>query len=181
VREEGSKSQSSREFGRTRVAILCWSLLTFATPLLAQGRPILAVSISGGYASYDLAGAGSGFVGAAGVSWSPIRLLVVEPGISFFSYKPAFATARLSYLFPEISVQAQAGRGPVLPFVGIGVGGSFVVSGEGRTEETLHAAVGLRIDVGRGWGVRGEARARSINPWVGNTLDLIVGASRRIR
>lgn len=173
--------QSSFGLARGSVALLCCLVLTFASPLLAQARPVLAVSLSGGYASYDLSGAGSGFVGAAGLSWSPTRLLVVEPGISFFTYKPTFAAARQSYLFPEISVQAQVGSGRVLPFVGVGFGGSFVVAGIGRTEETLHATMGLRIDIGGGWGVRSEARARSINPWVGNTFDIMIGVSRRMR
>lgn len=173
--------RSSIGLARERMAVLSCLVLTFASPLLAQARPVLAVSLSAGYASYDLAGAGSGFVSAAGLSWSPTRLLVVEPGISFFSYKPRFAAQRVSYLFPEISVQAQVGRGRVVPFVGLGLGGSFVVAGFGGTEETLHAAIGLRINVGGGWGVRGEARARSINPWVGNTTDFMIGVSRRMR
>jgi hypothetical protein len=173
--------RSSLGLAQRCVAVLGCLILALASQLLAQARPVLAVSLSGGYASYDLAGAGSGFVGAAGLSWSPTRLLVVEPGISFFTYQPTFAAPRQSYLFPEISVQAQVGRGRVLPFVGVGLGGSFVVAGFGRTEETLHATMGLRIDGGGGWGVRGEVRARSINPWVGNTTDFVIGVSRRMR
>lgn len=172
--------QSSRRLSRVPVAVLWCIVLATAPPLSGQAKPTLAASVSGGYSSYDLAGTGGGFVGAVGLSWSPVKFLVVEPGMSFFTYKPDFVDTRQSYLFPEVSIQAQAGSGRVLPFIGVGAGGSFVVGGIGRTQGTLHATIGLRMDVGDGWGLRTEARARSIDPWVGNTLDILVGLSRRM-
>lgn len=172
--------QSLRRLHQVPVAALWCIFLAAAPPLPGQARPTLAASLCGGYSSYDLAGTGGGFVAAVGLSWSPVKFLVLEPGMSFFTYKPDFVDTRQSYLFPELSIQAQAGSGRVLPFIGVGAGGSFVVGGIGRTQGTLHATIGLRMDVGDGWGLRTEARARSVDPWVGNTLDILVGLSRRL-
>ena len=61
----------------------------------------MVASLCGGYSSYD----------PAGLSWSPVKYLVVEPGMSFFTYKPDFVDTRQSYLFPELSIQAQAEKG----------------------------------------------------------------------
>ena len=75
---------------------------------------------------------------AAQGAWELLPALIVEPGLTFFSYTAQFAD-RVSYLFPELSIQAQLPRGTVRPFLGVGGGGGFVVSGQGETAGTLHA------------------------------------------
>jgi hypothetical protein len=112
--------------------------------------------------------------------WQPVSWLVIEPGVGFFTYESQFAD-RTTFLFPELSVQAQAGAGVVRPFLGVGGGGAFVVAGDGETVATLHAVGGVRIDLSQGWGLSGELRVRAIRPWTGNTADILVGVSRRIR
>jgi hypothetical protein len=88
---------------------------------------------------------------------------------------------RFSYLFLELSIQAQLPHGQVRPFLGVGAGGAFVVTGPSETVATLHAVVGLRALIDQSWGIRGEFRVRSVRPWTGNTADILLGVSRRLR
>lgn len=143
-----------------------------------QSHNAVAVSLALGPSAYDLSDTGTAFAVAAQLPWEPVAGLVVEPGITFFAYSSQFDT-RFSYLFPELSVQAQLPRGRVRPFFGVGAGGAFVVSGPSETVATLPAVAGVRVTVKADWGVRGELRVRAVRPWTGNTADFLFGLSRR--
>jgi hypothetical protein len=107
------------------------------------------------------------------------KYLIFEPGLAVFRYRSQ-ADVVITYLLPEVSLQVQAPPGPVRPYLGGGIGYSEFLSGRGQNEVTLHAAVGLRLDLGGAWGFRGEARLRSIDPFHGNTFDLGLGLARRL-
>ncbi len=139
----------------------------------------MTLSLAAGPSSYDLSGTGTSLAVAAQNAWELLPALVVEPGLTFFSYEAQFAD-RVSYLFPEISIQAQLPHGTVRPFLGVGGGGGFVVSGEGGTAGTLHAVGGVRVQLDPRWSLRGELRVRSVDPWVGTTADFMFGVGRRL-
>lgn len=149
-------------------------------PAAAQATRPAAVSLAVGPSEYDLSGTGTSVAAAAGLAWEVLPALVVEPGLTFFTYKAQFQE-RVSFLFPELSVQAQLPRGRVRPFLGVGAGGGFVVSGPSQTVATLHAVGGVRVQVSPSWGLRGELRVRAVRPWTGNTADFLFGVSRRFR
>jgi hypothetical protein len=156
------------------------SLALFAPTATAaqEGQPV-TLSLVAGPSSYDLSGTGTSFAVAVQGAWELLPALVVEPGLTFFSYEAQFAD-RVSYLFPELSIQAQLPRGTVRPFLGVGGGGGFVVSGQGETAGTLHAVGGVRVQLDPRWSLRGELRVRSVDPWVGNTADFMFGVGRRL-
>lgn len=151
-------------------------------PATAQGLERGYVSVLVGPSPYDLAGTGTGLAVNAGLAWRPLaRVLVIEPGVGFFTYRPQLAADRVGFLMPEISVQAEARLGAVRPYVGGGTGAAWRISGgSSRWDWTLHALAGLRVDLTPDWGLRGEMRLRSIDPWAANTVDLGVGGSHAV-
>jgi hypothetical protein len=156
-----------------------------AAPLQAQRRlgessdrrPALAVL--GGPSPYDLSGTGTGGFGAVRLEVPSGRLLVFEPGIAVFRYRSQ-ADESITYLLPEVSAQVQVVGGPIRPYLGGGIGFTEFLSGRGQSKFTLHGAAGLRIAIAGGWGLRGEARLRSIDPFHGNTFDLGVGLGKEL-
>src|SRR5688572_10014236 len=107
---------------RVLVLILCAGLPTTSRPAAAQGR--LGLAVAAGPSPYDLSGTGTGTSGAAFLTWRPARGLVVEPGVTVFSYRSQFGQ-RTSLLFPELSVQGELVLGSFRPFIGGGGGGAF--------------------------------------------------------
>ncbi len=102
---------------RFRRAWLAYALsLAVVGPATAQGSGRGYVSVLVGPSPYDLAGTGTGLAVNAGLAWRPLaRVLVIEPGIGFFNYRPQLAADRVGFLMPEISVQAEARLGAVRP------------------------------------------------------------------
>ncbi|HEX6434644.1 MAG TPA: hypothetical protein VFZ87_10395, partial [Gemmatimonadales bacterium] len=151
-----------------------------ATPhtAVAQGRLDLEVAV--GPAPYDLSGTGTGTSGGAFLAWRMARGLVIEPGVTFFSYESQF-DQRSSLLLPEVSVQGELQLGSFRPFLGGGAGAALGLEGAGETALTLHAVGGTRVDLNRDWGLLGEMRVRAIRPWTGNTVDFLLGISRGLR
>jgi len=152
--------------------------LTLSGLAHAQGGPGPETSVVAGPSPYDLSGNGTGLAINAGLAFRPARALVVEPGLGFFTYRNDFGQ-RSHWFFPELSVQAEAGRGRLRPFVG-GGGGAGVQSrvGSDRWVGTLHAVTGLRVRLGRSWGGRLELRLRGVPPFSGHTLDFGLGLVR---
>jgi hypothetical protein len=144
-----------------------------------QEPPPVTLSLAAGPSIYDLSGTGTSFAVAGQGAWEPLPALVVEPGMTFFTYQAQFAD-RVSYLFPELSIQIQLPHGRVRPFLGVGGGGGFVVSGPGETAGTLHAVGGVRVHLDPRWSLRGDLRVRSVDPWIGNTADIMFGVGRRL-
>jgi hypothetical protein len=87
--------------------VLSAGFLVASPPVaIAQGR--LALAVAAGPSPYDLSGTGTGTSGAAFLAWRGVRGLVVEPGLTVFSYRSQF-DERTSLLFPELSMQGGAG------------------------------------------------------------------------
>ncbi len=152
------------------------SLLAPVTAL-AQTGSRLTLSGLAGPSPYDLSGTGTGFAAALEFNWRPTPGLVIEPGITYFTYQAQFSQ-QIHYLMNELSVQGELPLGRVRPFLGGGAGFAQVLNEENEEAVgTLHAVVGLRVDLSRTWAVRGEMRARAVRPWTGNTLDILFGLS----
>lgn len=154
------------------------AVVSAVRPAPAQGR--LAVAVAAGPSPYDLSGTGTGTAIGGFLPWRPTRGLVVEPGLTVFSYRSQY-DERTNLLLPELSIQGELVLGQFRPFLGGGAGGSFAVSGVPTTTLTLHAAAGGRVDLGQSWGLLGEMRIRSVHPWTGNTADFLFGVSRALQ
>lgn len=165
-------------------------LLLVATPAHAQlrrsdqperaPRPQPAVSILGGPAPFDDdVQTGTGLAAGLRFEFPASRFVLIEPGIGFFRYRTELGD-RISYLLPEIGVQLQAPLPVVRPYVGAGLGFSEFLDGRGKSFLTLHAAGGVRIALAAGWGLRAEARARTIDPFKLKAVDLGVGLSHTL-
>jgi hypothetical protein len=139
-----------------------------------------AISLSGGPVSYDLGSKGTGIIGALRVDAPVTASFLVEPGISVFHYTNELGN-KIDYFMPEVSFQLQVPRRSVRPYVGAGLGEVEFLSGRGSSQFSLHAVGGVRAQLAGRWGIRGEARLRTIDPFNGRTLDLTVGISRSLR
>lgn len=163
----------------SRFAVLTLlALLSAVRPASAQGR--LALALAAGPSPYDLSGTGTGTAVGGFLPWRPARGLVVEPGLTVFSYLSQF-DERTTLMLPEVSIQGELVLGQFRPFLGGGAGGSFALSGVPTTTLTLHAVGGARVDLGSTWGLLGEMRIRSVHPWTGNTVDFLFGVSRALQ
>ncbi len=133
-----------------------------------------ALGVAAGPASYDLSGTGTSFVIAVNAEYSPLKPVIWEARLVYFQYK---SQADINYriLMPEIGVQVFIPVGSVQPYLGVGAGISTVVSGPKDTELTLHTAFGLRVIASRNFGLRGEIRIRSVDPWSGTIADFTGG------
>ena len=144
----------------------------------AQGR--LTLELAAGPAPYDLSGTGTGTSGGAFLAWRKPRGFVIEPGLTFFSYRSQFGE-RTILLFPEISLQGELGLGSFHPFLGAGAGASIGLQGAQQRSLTLHAVAGTRVDLSQNWGLLGQMRIRAVRPWTGNTTDFLFGVSRNVQ
>jgi hypothetical protein len=163
---------------RILFVILFALLPTASGPAAAQGR--LALGLAAGPSPYDLYGTGTGTSAAAFLTWRPARGLVVEPGLTVFRYRSQFGP-RTSLLLPEVSAQGELVLGSFRPFIGGGGGVSFGLEGDGQTALTLHAVGGARFDLSETWSLLGEMRVRAVEPWTGNTTDILFGISRALQ
>ena len=170
-------------FRRSVVPLAALALACAATMQAQPGggdtRPRPLVTFMAGPSSYDLSGTGTAAFGAVRFDVPVGRVFVVEPGVAIFRYTAQSSDA-ITYLFPEVSFQAQL-PGAVRPYLGGGIGFTEFISGRGGTDVTLHAAAGVRVPVANGWGLRGEARLRAVDPFHGNTFDFGFGVSKALR
>lgn len=158
-------------------------LVLAAGPMAAQqgGGPPSETALLAGPSSYDLSGTGTSF--AANLS-STVRLagrvLLFSPNFGYFTYRTQFGSRR-HFLFPEAGFQLQAPMGRFRPYLGAGAGvGIDTQGGPSQLDFTLHAAAGFRLRVRGDWGVRGELRVRSVDPFHGNTADFGIGITRGV-
>jgi hypothetical protein len=163
-----------------RLAVVGTGLLAPAAVAFAQSGSRLALSGAVGPSAYDLSGTGTGFAAAVELSWRPVMGLVIEPGMTYFTYQSQFSE-RIHYLMNELSVQGELPLGRVCPFLGGGAGFARVAGESEETVATLHAVGGLRVDLSQAWGARAEMRVRAVRPWTGNTVDILFGLSRMLQ
>ena len=134
------------------VVLTSLALVSLVRLAPAQGR--LALGIAAGPSPYDLSGTGTGAAVGGFLAWRPVRGLVVEPGLTVFSYRSQF-DERTTLMLPELSIQGELVAGRFRPFLGGGAGGAFALSGVPSTSVTLHAVGGARLDLGQTWGLLG--------------------------
>ena len=167
-----------------RLLLSCGLTLLPLLPAVAQrGRSSMGPEsfILAGPSPYDLAESGTGFSARTGLGFRPTRrVLILEPGLGLFVYRNAFQV-RTTWWLPELSLQAELARGRLRPFVG-GGGGAGVESlpGSDRWRGALHAVGGVRFQLARTWGLRGEVRFRGIHH-SGHMTDFTVGAFTGVR
>ena len=103
------------------------------------------------------------------------RTLFLEPSLGFLRFTTEFGH-RSSWMFPELSLQAQSHLGALRPYLGAGIGtGTTGLSGPAHWKFTMVAMGGARVHLAGRWGVRGEVRLRSVDPWNGRTADFNLG------
>src|SRR6185503_4401965 len=132
-----------------------------STVLAQRGGATLAAGAS----RYDIQGAtGTGLVGAFRFEIPANLYMIVEPSVSFLRWQP-ITGSKVTYLLPEIGLQFQGYIGRLHPYIGAGAGYSTPTRsapGLGQDFFTLHAAAGVRFYLSRRFGLRLEARGRSI-------------------
>jgi len=161
--------------------VLVFVLAAAPSSAVAQGgRSPSETSLILGPSPYDLSGTGTGFAVNIGITVPMLRqILILEPSLGIFTYSSQLGN-RTHWLFPELGLQAQAHLGGVRPYLGGGIGaGTEGLSGPARWQVTLHGVTGMRVPLGGRWGIRGEMRLRSIDPFHGNTVDFGIGVTHR--
>lgn len=156
------------------------ALTLTAAPAMAQvARPPIESALLLGPSPYDLSGTGTGFAVNAGIAVPLLpQVLLLEPSLGVFTRTSEFGN-REHWLFPELSLQVQARVGGVRPYLGGGIGaGTAGLSGPARWKFTMHGLGGVRVHLSGQWGVRGEMRVRSVDPFHGNTVDFGIGVTR---
>jgi hypothetical protein len=125
--------------------------------------PFPKLSLAGGVSHYNLSGSsGSTAIGAVRVD-IPVVLVLLEGSLAAF--RPTEAGDTHTYVIPEAQLQWQFFPAIVRPYIGVGGGWikSLGSSTTSRSDVTLSASAGVRVSVPIiGFGVRAEARARSI-------------------
>ena len=140
------------------------------------------LTVSGGVASWDLSGTGTGTTVA--VRWdqrlaepSSLGPVWLDIGLGWFQDGQAGQGA-VDLLLPE------AGLGVGLPgpfYLGLGAGWAIGLEDRNGDDLTVWSALGAQVPVARGWSLRPEIRARSVDPWVGTVTDFALGVRRALR
>jgi hypothetical protein len=152
----------------------------FGVPSPAHGqKPDQFAELAVGFSSYDLSGTGTTLAVGAGAGFRLAGPLFLTPGMTYFHYSPQ-GSEDVTYLFPELSLQLQAQLGAIQPYLGLGGGRAFQVSGpEPRVHEwTLHAAGGIRLSLTPAWGMGSQFRLRAVQPFHGSMVDVTAGVVR---
>jgi hypothetical protein len=159
-------------------AAICFACLVTLGPAsagMAQSAQRSELSLLLGPAPYDLAGTGTGGTGRLGLSWALGGTVALEPSLG------VLVASGNNLLLPEISLEVAVGHKRFRPYVGAGAGAAWAFDGNGPAwRTTLHAMIGARLAPSDGWGLRGELRARSVDPWIGETVDITVGFTRQV-
>jgi hypothetical protein len=167
---------------RVRIVILCLCLYASTTSLQAQYRPgDMGAGVKVGFSPFDLDGTGTGIVLGPQVDLMLNKVLLAELSVTVFDHSREVefagqeASERTRLLLPEVSLQAQATVGRFQPYVLVGGGAAIMLNGFVDGGGTLHAGLGTKFVVGQHTLLRAEAKARSIRPWAGGTVDFTVG------
>jgi hypothetical protein len=158
------------------VSVGALALIPVAGVAQSSGR---AVSVLAGPSQYDLAGTGTTAFVALRIDLPVDRRLVVEPAVTYLAYESQ-GGARTHHVLPEAQLQVTGAGEVVRPYLGAGLGASWVSRGaDDELGLSLSAAGGVRVRTSSSWILRGELRVRAIDPWVGTTADWAVGIGRR--
>lgn len=164
------------------LAVIAVVMSGLAAPALsAQTR----VSLHRGVGQYDLSGVDEGTVTAVRLTSDFSRHFSADVGVSFVELEQAFGETTLYQ--PEVQLQARLPFGRFSPHAGVGVGMAIDVPGDDNPlgvetdrDFTMHAGLGLRVDVTRRLGVLVDGRIRNIgDPWIATGTDGTIGLSYR--
>jgi hypothetical protein len=152
--------------------------LVCAVRSAAAQLPFPTFAVVGGVSHFDLAGTGTGPIGAARVD-IPLLLLLAEGSFGVMRAKEDMGTR--TYIIPEAQLQYQLLPLLVRPYLGVGAGWFRAVSGPDphRNDVTLSASAGVRFSIPLlPLGLRAEARFRGIGSGFNSSAtELTVGAS----
>jgi outer membrane protein with beta-barrel domain len=164
------------------LALLIGCLIAATTGLHAQEPGTrFGAGVKAGPSFYDLDGTGTGFVGGPVGYLALNRTFMVEVDVPVFDHSVEIiggnvvSSERTRLLLPEIGLLAQAYLGGFRPYLVVGGGAAIRLNGFVDGGGTLHAGFGARVAIGQHTFLRGEARARSIRPWTGETVDVTLG------
>ena len=149
----------------SRALAVVLALASSPVLLLAQGStsvPAVSVQLMAGVSQYDYSGTGTA-LHLAGRLVRPFgRFIVGEAGVGYTRYDLDVGNEKVQHLIPEVGLQAQFPLGKVLaPYVGVGVGGSFVwISDATELEPTVSGALGIRAAIASVASLIGELRVR---------------------
>jgi hypothetical protein len=150
--------------------------------ILAQARPVVAYTVSGGPSFYRLPelGHGTGFTGSGSFHWRRRRPLQPQIGLTIWSkvvdvQAGPFTSVETKHgLVPEIGMRLAGAGSVVRPYVA--AGGGFLISFGGlRSGWVLDASTGIDWHLQGRWSIRTDARLRSVRPFAGRTLDASLG------
>jgi hypothetical protein len=165
-----------------KTVLLCFCLILNASALLAQYKPgQWGAGVRVGVSPYDLDGTGTGIVVGSQVDLVLNKVFIGELAVTVFDHSSEVdfagveASERTRFLLPEVSIQAQTTLGRFQPYVFAGGGAAVRLNGFVDGGGTLHAGLGTRVVIGQHALLRFEARARSIRPWTGETVDITAG------
>jgi len=166
-----------------RSALTLVAALLCATAAGAQQAPARATtaSIIGGVSQWDLSGTGtSPFLGAR-IDRELNSVFLGEAGVTAMRPAEQFGE-RVTYLFPEVQLQAQLPFRVVRPYLGVGGGYGIASSrGEHSSEGTVAGAGGVRILVpNSSTTLRAELRVRGVGTgFTGSTAEWTLGVGHR--
>jgi hypothetical protein len=171
-----------------RPVFLAAALALAPGALHAQADLASGFAVVGGAADYhlgDLAASAGTDTGSTGLVALRSDLLlsehfILEPGLTWFDYRAEGTLFHTNVFAPDLQLQFQLTSARVRPYAGAGIGFAYQkTTALHRTDFTLSAAAGVRVSLTERWGVQGEVRARSIDPWNRSTTEWTVGVSRR--
>lgn len=156
------------------------ALLFLVSPAILAGQTSL--TLSGGPASWDLSGTGTGTTVA--LRWDrgltddrsrgPVAL---EVGLAWFQDGQAGQGA-VDLLLPEAGLRI----GLPGPFdVGAGAGWAIGLEDRSGDDLALWAALAADVNIGGHWSIRPELRLRTVDPWAGTIVDYGLGLRRTFR
>jgi hypothetical protein len=155
-------------------------LLEISQPVQAQGLPTL--TLAGGQMRYDRQGSGTVGFSAVRIGIPVSKQITIEPDVTVGGLGGRNGTA-YPMLIPEVQVQASWKAGQIQPFVGVGVGAFFDLRGNrqglNQASTMFSGVVGARSRISFKWSAQAEIRARAIDQFNGNTLELTAGVARR--
>jgi hypothetical protein len=151
------------------------AIVLLAQPLAAQdGDGGFRLAFAAGPTINDLETGGVDWMYVAGGEWrAETWPVVITADVRYLTYELA---DRRHIVLPEIGFQLGARLGILAPFVDLGGGIVHTRrSGEGSTDFSAHAGLGMRIRLSSAIDLRLEARGRSADPLIDFTAGLAIG------
>lgn len=137
------------------------------------------VALMAGASEYDLSGVSTSPIYAVRVSGALHPNLLVEGGVSYIGTEQQFGEAAL--FIPELQAQLQGTWGRFRPYLGLGAGVAIErpdedTGVEGEVDFSPSAALGVRLDLTPGVGLRIDGRLHGIEADFTGTVSALTAA-----